>query len=80
MHQKLHCALITGKTHLEKTKWALDLLETEYRNGFEAIVIICLTLLKNKTYLEQLWMYTDDNKYLCNLDRERLTLNEAIDL
>ena len=80
MHQELYCALIAGKTNSGRTKWAFDLLETEYRNGFEAIVIICPTLLKNKTYLEQLWMYTDDNEYLCNLDRERLTLNEATDL
>ena len=80
MHQKLHCALIVGKTNSVKTKWALDLLETEYRNGFEAIVIICPTLLKNKTYHERLWMYTDDNVYLCNLDRKWLTLNEATDL
>ena len=25
-------------------------------------------------------MFTDDNVYLCDLDREHLTLNEAIDL
>ena len=70
--------MIVGKTNSGKTKWILDLLETEYKNAFEAIVIICPTLFKNKTYLNRRWMFTDDNVYLCDLERERLTLNEAI--
>ena len=39
MHQELYCALIAGKTNSGKTKWALDLLETEYRNAFRVIII-----------------------------------------
>ena len=81
MHgEQPHCALIVGKTNSGKTKWCLDLLETEYKHRFEAIVIICPTLLKNKTYQSKRWIYTDDQVYLCDLDKERLTLNEAIDL
>ena len=81
MHrEQLHCALIIGKTNSGKTKWILDLLETEYKHRFEAIVIICPTLFKNKTYLSRRWIYTDDQVYLCDLDKEHLTLNEAIDL
>ena len=81
MHgEQPHCALIVGKTNSGKTKWILDLLETEYKHRFEAIVIICPTLLKNKTYLSRRWIYMDDQVYLCDLDKERLTLNEAIDL
>ena len=81
MHREQpHCALIVGKTNSGKTKWILDLVETEYRHRFEAIVIICPTLFKNKTYLSKRRIYTDDQVYLCDLDRERLTLNEAIDL
>ena len=81
MHgEQPHCALIVGKANSGKTKWILDLVETEYRHQFEAIVIICPTLLKNKTYLNKRWIYTDDQVYLCDLDKERLTLNEAIDL
>ena len=79
-HRQLHCALIVEKTYSGKTKWILDLLETEYKNTFKAIVIICPTLFKNKTYLSRLWMYMDDNVYLCDLDRERLSLNLASDL
>ena len=75
-----HCALIVGKTNSGKTKWILDLLETRYRNTFEAIVIICPTLFKNKTYLSRRWIYSDENVFLCDLDREQLTLNESIDL
>jgi hypothetical protein len=52
MHHLPHWALIVGKTISGKTKWALELLEIEYKNMFEAIIIICLTLFKNKTYLE----------------------------
>ena len=37
-------------------------------------------LFKNKTYLNRRWIYSDDNVYLCDLDRERMTLNEVIDL
>ena len=56
MHgEQPHCALIVGKTNSGKTKWILDLVETEYRHQFEAIVIICPTLLKNKTYLNKRW-------------------------
>ena len=81
MHgEQPHCALIVGKTNSGKTKWILDLVETEYKYRFEAIVIICPTLLKNKTYQSRRWIYTDDQVYLCDLDKERLTLNEAIDL
>ena len=47
MHREPHCAFIVGKTKSGKTKWALDLLETEYCYAFEVIVIICPTLFKN---------------------------------
>ena len=68
MHgEKTHCALIVGKTNSGKTKWCLDLVETEYRHQFEAIVIICPTLLKNKTYLNKRWIYTDDQVYLLDV-------------
>ena len=68
------------QNELGKTKRILNLLETEYRCAFEAIVIVCPRLFKDKTYLNKRWMVTDDNVYLCDLNRERLTLNEAIDL
>ena len=43
-----------GKTHL-----ALSLLETEYRNNFDFIVIICPTLRYNSTYKNRSWVWND---------------------
>ena len=43
-----------GKTHL-----ALDLLENEYRNHFDFIVIICPTLAHNETYKSRGWVWND---------------------
>ena len=75
-----HCALIVGKTNSGKTKWILDLLEGAYKNVFETIIIICPTLRKNKTYLARKWIFSDDNVFLCDIEKERLTINQAIDL
>ena len=43
-----------GKTHL-----ALNLLESEYRNHFDFIVIICPNLRYNSTYKSQGWVLND---------------------
>ena len=43
-----------GKTHL-----ALSLLESEYRNHFDFIVIICPTLTYNSTYKSRGWVWND---------------------
>ena len=43
-----------GKTHL-----ALSLLENEYRNHFDFIVIICPTLAPNETYKSRGWVWND---------------------
>ena len=43
-----------GKTHL-----ALNLLENEYRNHFDFIVIICPTLRYNSTYKNRSWVWND---------------------
>ena len=43
-----------GKTHL-----ALSLLESEYRNHFDFIVIICPTLAHNETYKSRRWVWND---------------------
>ena len=49
-----HTALTGGKTQL-----ALNLLENEYRNHFDFIVIICPTLAHNQTYKSQGWVLND---------------------
>ena len=54
-HTALFVALIeVGKTHL-----AWSLLETEYRNHFDFIVIICPILRYNSTYKNQSWVWND---------------------
>ena len=48
--KELHTALFIAPTGVGKTHLALDLLESEYKNHFDFIVIICLTLEHNETY------------------------------
>ena len=43
-----------GKTHL-----ALDLLEREYLNHFNFVIILCPTLMYNKMYHRQKWFWAD---------------------
>ena len=43
-----------GKTHL-----ALSLLETEYKNHFNFMVIICPTLRYNSMYKNRSWVWND---------------------
>ena len=43
-----------GKTHL-----ALNLLESEYKNHFDLIVILCPMLRYNSAYKSQGWVWTD---------------------
>ena len=44
-----HTALFVAPTGVGKTHLALSLLETEYRNHFDFMVIICPTLRYNST-------------------------------
>ena len=46
-----HSAMFVGVTACGKTEFLLRLLETVYKNHFEFIVILCPTILDNKTYL-----------------------------
>ena len=48
--KELHTALFVAPTGVGKTQLALNLLENEYRNHFDFIVIICPTLRYNSTY------------------------------
>ena len=43
-------ALFVAPTGVGETHLALDLLKKEYKNHFDFIIIICLTLRYNKTY------------------------------
>ena len=51
-----HSAMfIVGCTNVCKTEYLLRILETEYKNDFEFIVILCPTILDNKTYFSRKW-------------------------
>ena len=54
-----HTALIVAPTGVEKRHLALDLLEKEYKNHFDFIIIICPTLKHNSTYRSRKCVWTD---------------------
>ena len=54
-----HTALFIAATGVGKTHLALSLLENEYRNHFDFIVIICPTLRYNSTYKSRGWVWND---------------------
>ena len=54
-----HTALFIAPTGVGKTHLALSLLENEYRNHFNFIVIICPTLRYNSTYKSRGWVWND---------------------
>ena len=54
-----HTALFVAQTGVGKTHLALSLLETEYRNHFDFIEIICPTLRYNSTYESCGWVWND---------------------
>ena len=55
-----HTALFTGQTGCGKTERALRLIETEYINHFEFIIIISPTIKYNETYRKRAWILTDE--------------------
>ena len=66
-----HTAIFTGPTSCGKTQRVLDLIEKEYRDHFQNIVILCPTLRWNKTYLERPWIWKDDYIF-CIEPKEKL--------
>ena len=54
-----HTALFVAPAGVGKTQLALDLLESEYVNHFDFIIIICPTLKRNQTYKSRGWVWTD---------------------
>ena len=57
--KKPHTALFIALTRVGKTHLALSLLENEYRNYFDFIVITCPTLRYNSTYKSRGWVWND---------------------
>ena len=56
-----HSAMFVGVTACRKTEFLLQLLETICKSHFEFIVILCPTILDNKTYLSRKWIFDDKN-------------------
>ena len=70
--------MFVGVTACGKIEFLLQLLETAYKNHFEFIVILCQTILYNKTYLFRKWIFEDKNVFIvCD---EEGKLNEWIKL
>ena len=59
-----HTALFVAPTGVWKTHLALNLIENEYRNHFDFIVIICPTLRYNSTYKSRGWVWNDPDVIL----------------
>ena len=63
--KKAHSAIICGATDCGKTEFTLNLLETEYKQFFKYIIIICPTWRYNQTHLKRKWLF-NDHVYLVN--------------
>ena len=63
---------------MAKTEFLLHLLETKYKNHFKFIIILCATILDNKTYLSRKWILDGKNVFIvCDVEG---ILNEWIKL
>ena len=61
--------MFVGCKNVGKTEYLLRILETEYKDHFEFIVILCLTILDNKTYLSRKWILHDQNVFIvCDVE------------
>ena len=54
-----HTSLSVAPTGVGKAHLALNLLEKEYKNHFDFIIIICPMLKHNETYRSRKWVWTD---------------------
>ena len=72
-----HSAMFVSAMNVGKTEYLLRILETEYKNHFEFIVIMCRTILdNNRTYLFRKWIFDDKNVFIvCDVEGK---LNEWI--
>ena len=73
-----HTALFVALTGVGKTHLALNLLESEYRNHLNFIVIICPTLANNKTYKSRGWVWNDPDVILIEPGNQLYNLIEEI--
>ena len=76
--KELPTALFVAPTGVGKTHLALSLLENEYRNHFNFIVIICPTLRYNSAYKSQSWDWNDPDVIPIELGNQLCYLIEKI--
>ena len=67
-----HSAMFIGVMACGKTEFLLRLLETIYKSHFEFIVILCPTILDNKTYLSRKWIFDDKNVFITDPSEGKL--------
>ena len=73
-----HTALFVAPTGVGKMHLALSLLENEYRNHFDFIVIICPTLAPDETYKSRGWVWNDPDVIAIELGNNLYYLIEKI--
>ena len=73
-----HTALFVAPTGVGKTHLALSLLENEYRNHFDFIIIICPILAHNETYKSRGWVWNDPDVIPIELGNNLYYLIEKI--
>ena len=73
-----HTALFVAPTGVGKMHLALKLLENEYRDHFDFIVIICPTLAYYETYKSRGWVWNDPDVIPTEPDNNLYYLIEKI--
>ena len=73
-----HTAFFVAPTEVGKAHLALSLLENEYRNHFNFIIIIFLTLRYNSTYKFRGWVWNDPDVILIEPGNQLYYLIEKI--
>ena len=71
--------IIVGMTSCGKTFYLLKLLETDYKNHFENIFLVCPTFVHNKTYQE--WKFVNDKDFIvipCDQDDIEYYLKKVV--
>ena len=76
--KETNTVLFVAPTGVGKTHLALSLLENEYRNHFDFIVIICPTLRYNSTYKSRGWVWNDPEVIPIEPGNQLYYLNEKI--
>ena len=62
--KKSHTNIFIGQTGCGKTHLVLDLIENQYNDHFNYIIIISPTLRDNATYLSRNWIKNNDKVWL----------------